>query len=170
VWDQELNKQFSGDTNKVCRFIHGHRAKVIVYLKSGTLANGMVTDFKHLNWFKDFLNKSLDHRLHLYHEDPIMDFFKQVFDLVDVGIVPANEEGDYDIFNSAKLFNREKDRPHIFEFIESIVMLKFNPTAENYACWFYHIIEKYMNPIPNVWISGVDFYETPNCFARYGDV
>ena len=54
VWSQTLNIDFSLDACLKCRHLHGHQGKVIVYLESNELNNSMVTDFKHLNWFKKF--------------------------------------------------------------------------------------------------------------------
>jgi 6-pyruvoyltetrahydropterin/6-carboxytetrahydropterin synthase len=52
VWSQELNAEFSLDSCLACRHLHGHQGKIKIYLESDSLENGMVTDFKNLNWFK----------------------------------------------------------------------------------------------------------------------
>ena len=55
VWSQELLKEFSLDDRPTCRFLHGHEGKVIVRLSGRQLERGMVTDFRHLSWFNQFL-------------------------------------------------------------------------------------------------------------------
>ena len=37
VWSQSLNVEFSLDSCLMCRHLHGHQGKAIVYLKSDTL-------------------------------------------------------------------------------------------------------------------------------------
>ena len=71
VWSQSLNVEFSLDSCLMCRHLHGHQGKVIVYLKSDTLKSGMVTDFKHLNWFKKFLDDVIDHKFIIDINDPL---------------------------------------------------------------------------------------------------
>ena len=71
VWSQKLNKEFSLDNRCVCRHLHGHQGKVIVYLEDDELVDGMVTDFKHLNWFKKFLDDTLDHKFIIDKSDPM---------------------------------------------------------------------------------------------------
>jgi len=56
VWSQELNPEYSLDDCLMCRHLHGHQGKVLVHMESEKLKNGMVTDFKHLNWFKKIIN------------------------------------------------------------------------------------------------------------------
>ena len=54
-----------------CRHLHGHQGKIIVFLQSNELKNGMVTDFHHLNWFKLFLDNTLDHKFIIDIHDPL---------------------------------------------------------------------------------------------------
>ena len=71
VWSQELNPEYSLDDCLMCRHLHGHQGKVLVHMESEKLENGMVTDFKHLNWFKKFLDDAIDHKFIIDINDPL---------------------------------------------------------------------------------------------------
>ena len=71
VWSQTLNTEFSLDGCLKCRHLHGHQGKILVYLEASELKDGMVTDFKHLNWFKQFIDDVLDHKFILDVNDPL---------------------------------------------------------------------------------------------------
>lgn len=72
VWSQHLEHEFCerGDVNTKCRFLHGHEGLVHVYLENDTLERGMVTDFKHLGWLKNFLDDTIDHKFIVDYHDP----------------------------------------------------------------------------------------------------
>ena len=73
VWSQELHPDFceKNDTQCKCRHLHGHEGLVHVFLEGTKLERGMVTDFKHLGWLKNFLDSNLDHKFVLDINDPI---------------------------------------------------------------------------------------------------
>ena len=73
VWTQELHPEFceKNDTQCKCRHLHGHEGLVHVFLEGTKLERGMVTDFKHLGWLKNFLDDNLDHKFVLDINDPI---------------------------------------------------------------------------------------------------
>lgn len=72
VWSQKLEADYCerGDVNTKCRFLHGHEGLVHVYLESDVLERGMVTDFKHLGWLKNFLDDTIDHKFIVDYHDP----------------------------------------------------------------------------------------------------
>lgn len=154
VWSQELNAEFSLDPCLKCRHLHGHQGKVIVHLSSETLQNSMVTDFKHLNWFKAFIDDVLDHKFIIDINDPLFETllphyankenfmaFKEGYKLVDLNII--------------------KEEPnHIKEMYEGFVIVDFVPTSENLSAWLLGIIQEKIKPL-NVKVSKVEFYETP---------
>ena len=74
VWSQELNEKFTadGDTCLACRQLHGHQGKLKVMLEGDELERGMVTDFKHLGWMKNFIDDVLDHKFIMYINDPLI--------------------------------------------------------------------------------------------------
>ena len=84
VWSQTLNTEFSLDGCLKCRHLHGHQGKILVYLEASELNNGMVTDFKHLNWFKQFLDDTLDHKFILDINDPLFSTLLPHIDKIDL--------------------------------------------------------------------------------------
>ena len=157
VWSQELNADFSLDPCLKCRHLHGHQGKVVVYLESTDLKNGMVTDFKHLNWFKQFLDDTLDHKFIIDINDPL---FETLLPHYTKEELLKHEKGFYTV-NLDKI----KDEPsHIKEMYEGYVIVDFVPTSENLSAWFLKITNDKMKTI-NVKVSSVEFYETPKSMS-----
>jgi len=71
VWSQKLDKTYSLDACLMCRHLHGHQGRIKIFLSSEELREGMVTDFKHLNWFKEWLDTTLDHKFIIDRNDPL---------------------------------------------------------------------------------------------------
>ena len=154
VWSQELNKDFALDECLKCRHLHGHQGKIIVHLESNKLQNGMVTDFKHLNWFKQFLDDTLDHKFIVDINDPLFSTllphykdkknlvkFSEGFMIPDITII--------------------QDEPvHIKEMYEGYVIVNFVPTSENLSAWLLQIVHDKMKTI-DVKATSLEFYETP---------
>jgi 6-pyruvoyltetrahydropterin/6-carboxytetrahydropterin synthase len=154
VWSQELNVEYSLDDCLMCRHLHGHQGKILVHLQSDQLHNGMVTDFKHLNWFKKFLDDTIDHKFILDINDPLLDTLlphykhnKQFITMPENYQIP-----DLDLI---------KDEPsHIIELYEGYIIVDFLPTSENLSAWLLEIVTKKM-AIINVEVSHLEYYETP---------
>ena len=154
VWSQELNKDFALDECLKCRHLHGHQGKIIVHLESNKLKNGMVTDFKHLNWFKQFLDDTLDHKFIIDINDPLFSTllphykdktnlvkFSEDFMIPDITII--------------------QDEPiHIKEMYEGYVVVNCVPTSENLSAWLLQIVHDKMKTI-DVKATSLEFYETP---------
>jgi 6-pyruvoyltetrahydropterin/6-carboxytetrahydropterin synthase len=154
VWSQELNPDYALDACLKCRHLHGHQGKIIVHLEADTLNKGMVTDFKHLNWFKQFLDDTLDHKFILDINDPLFEtllphysdkknFHKmeQNFMIPDLSII--------------------KDEPiHIKEMYDGFVIIDFVPTSENLSAWLLGIVKEKMDKI-NIKTSHLEYFETP---------
>lgn len=154
VWSQELNPDFSLDACLMCRHLHGHQGTIIVHLESDTLSNGMVTDFKHLNWFKKFIDDTLDHKFIIDINDPLFEtllpHFKDKKNLISF-------EDGYKIPQLASLQEKEK---HIIEMYEGYVIVDFVPTSENLSAWLLKIVQKKMSPF-DVKVSHIEYFETP---------
>ena len=154
VWSQELNKDYALDDCLMCRHLHGHQGKILVHLESETLQKGMVTDFKHLNWFKKFLDDTIDHKFIIDINDPLYEtllpFYK---DKQNLHNMPQN----YKIPDLSII----KDEPtYIKEMYEGYIVVDFVPTSENLSAWLFEIVQEKMEKI-NIKVSHLEYFETP---------
>ena len=162
VWSQELNKEFSLDSCLACRHLHGHQGKIKLYLTSENLNNGMVTDFKHLNWFKRWLDDVLDHKFIIDKNDPLF------FDLMS----HYSKENKFD---ESKFFYFDEgywicdlnflENKALIEKYEGMVVVDFVPTSENISAWLLKIANKKMKKI-GVEVTAIEFWETPKSHCR----
>ena len=167
VWNQSLDPEFSIDNRCVCRHLHGHQGKIVVKLEASRLENGMVTDFKHLNWFKVFLDNTLDHKFIVDKSDPMFNRIIPHSYNVNHNIIkyPWIEKAEkYSIINP-DYFKTENDDA-LVEILEGFVVVSFVPTSENLSRWLYEIIDKKMGAMAKV--SSVQFFETPKSASYYG--
>ena len=154
VWSQELQKDFAMSECLKCRHLHGHQGKVVVYLKSDKLQNGMVTDFNHLNWFKHFLDDTLDHKFIIDINDPLFEtILPHYSDKQNLHKMKEN----YQIPDLSII----KDEPiHIKELYEGYIIVDFVPTSENISAWLLQIVQEKMKPL-DITVSHIEYYETP---------
>jgi 6-pyruvoyltetrahydropterin/6-carboxytetrahydropterin synthase len=154
VWSQQLNVEFALDDCLMCRHMHGHQGKIKVYLQSDKLEGGMVTDFKHLNWFKKFLDDTLDHKFIIDINDPLYDtllpFYSDKQNLIEF------EQG----YKTPDMSILDNEPLHIKELYEGFIIVDFVPTSENISAWLLKIAQDKMAKI-GVKVSKVDFWETP---------
>lgn len=159
VWSQELNVNFALDSCLMCRHLHGHQGKIIVHLESQTLKNGMVTDFKHLNWFKKFVDDNLDHKFIIDQNDPLF-----------ATLLPHFQDGSdliqHDYFKSPNLQKIINEPRHIIELYEGFVIVDFVPTSEHLASWLQKILQQKMDAL-GVKVSCVEFFETPKSKSAF---
>lgn len=161
IWSQKLNTEFSIDCKCACRFPHGHSGKVRVRMEADQLVDGMVTDFKNLNWFKKFIDEEIDHKFLMDKSDPLL------FEILS----KVNAENFHDYFQEMpyghwKYNNQLPLEGALTELYEGFVVVPFLPTSENLSKWLYDIAAKKMQHI-NIKITQVDFYETQKSFSRY---
>lgn len=154
VWSQTLDVEFSMDSCLACRHLHGHQGRLIVYLSSDKLVDGMVTDFHHLNWFKHFLDTTLDHKFIIDINDPL--FETLLPDFADKKNLITCKD-DYQRPDLEIL----KGKPeHLFEMYEGYIIVNFVPTSENISTWLMGIVSKKMAKI-DIEVSKIEFFETP---------
>jgi len=154
VWSQELNTEFSLDSCLMCRHLHGHQGKVLVHMESDKLQNGMVTDFKHLNWFKKFLDDTIDHKFIIDINDPLFSTLLPHYKTKE-NLVVMDE--NYKIPNLTIV--KDEDI-HIKEMYEGFIIVDFVPTSENLSAWLLKIVQDKMAQI-DIKVSHLEYFETP---------
>ncbi len=159
VWSQSLNTEFSLDPCLKCRHLHGHQGKILVYLEASELKDGMVTDFKHLNWFKLFIDDVLDHKFILDINDPL---FSTLLPNINKNDLISFQQG----YQLVDLTQFKDDETHITELYESYIIVDFVPTSENLSAWFLKIVQEKMNKL-NVKVSHIEFLETPKSKSTF---
>ena len=191
VWSQLLNADYceSGDACAKCRHLHGHEGLVHVFLEGTELERGMVTDFKHLGWLKNFLDDNIDHKFIIDLNDPwfvniinaepyydIMDggdgelvslFPRQplntseqgALETVPVYVPGTNHLAGWNI-NVEDLSGPEE------EFYEGFFLVNFLPTSENLSRWLFDCVDAKMSQI-KVKTTRIDWFETPKSRSSY---
>jgi 6-pyruvoyltetrahydropterin/6-carboxytetrahydropterin synthase len=165
VWSQKLDKNFAMDECLMCRHLHGHQGRLKIFLSSERLERGMVTDFKHLNWFKEWLDATLDHKFIIDRNDPLF------FDLMRHYATP---EGEMDAtkflphpegYWTPRLELLESAPDALIEKYEGMVIVDFVPTSEQLTAWILGIVRERMRPL-NITVEAVEFWETPKSHCR----
>ena len=189
VHNQRLNTNFTDQGNAclACRHLHGHEGLVKVFLETedgydNVAETGMVTDFKHLGWFKNFLDDTLDHKMILDLKDPILkeecnyllddagDFDRKMLYKMPEGhrvpnLTKVKESLDYLQKSFPDSFDKgEYDA--IFEKYEGLVFVNFVPTSENIAGWLLKVCKKRMKNLEGVKVTAVEYWETPKSHCR----
>ncbi len=184
VHNQRLDTKFteSGDACLACRHLHGHEGLVKVFLtgpSSNVETTGMVTDFKHLGWFKNFIDDTLDHKFIMDLQDPL---FKEEFqlmlshsdaeDYIDLSLMHEMEQGYYipDLTYVKNILDNsdfpENTKSAIFEKYEGAVFVDFVPTSENLAAWLMKVATSKMADLEGVEVTAVEYWETPKSHCR----
>lgn len=162
VWSQELNKDFSLDNCLVCRHLHGHQGRLKIFLSSSKLENGMVTDFKHLNWFKQWLDTTLDHKFIIDKNDPLF------YDLLSHYVKDKKMDKSKFFYHEEGFYTPRLESLNEVELIEKyegMVVVEFIPTSENLTKWILEIVQKKMRPL-DVLVESVEFWETPKSHCK----
>ena len=169
VWTQVLNGEYSDDLQCACRHLHGHEGKVQVHLTGDGLdPTGMVTDFRHLEWLKKWVNANVDHQFILDINDPLYDQLL-TSNLGHLGIhslyevfVPGTEH-----LTGWKI-NLKDTKPGTpeYEYKEGFFIVDFVPTSENLSKWIAELVQVKMKPL-NVTVDSIEWWETPKSRSIY---
>lgn len=166
VWTQELNGEYAADLKCACRHLHGHEGKVQVFLSADTLdKTGMVTDFRHLEWLKKWINENVDHQFVIDKNDPLYaHLIGNAAPTVDV-LVPgtsfvAGRKLDLDAFEF------DSHQEHLFEMFEGFFIVDFVPTSENLSAWMAKVVQAKMDGL-GVKVTQIDWWETPKSRSSY---
>lgn len=162
VYTQKLNGEFSIDTSCKCRHLHGHEGKVIIHLSGELDETGMVTDFRHLEWMKVFIDKNLDHHFVAGLKDPLIEELVWGHALVPVRI--GGEEGHL-VGWTLDLAEVTPGTPE-YEYLEGFFVVDFVPTSEKLSQWIYQIAQYKMNEL-GIKVDRVEWWETPKSCSVY---
>lgn len=167
VWVQKLDEELSCGHACVCRHLHGHRGTIIVHLEGDKLdAQDMVTDFHNLAWFKHFLDDTMDHKMILDINDPLLPTLLPDYHEVDGKILMKDKLNKFDNgYYTLKNWDKFPDQ-HLQELYEGIVLVDFVPTSERLSEWLHGIVQSRMNKL-GVKVSRIQFYETPKSQSNY---
>lgn len=175
VWSQKLEHEYceTGDTACKCRHLHGHEGLVHVFLEGTTLERGMVTDFKHLGWLKNFLDKNLDHRFIIDVNDPM---YGQLVDGTWMGLTDKKIKPLKPVYvpGTGMIAGHEFDLTDIpdladtpdYEVLEGYFVVNFVPTSENLSKWVYEVAHAKMKGL-GIKVKQVDWWETPKSRSSY---
>lgn len=164
VHTQKLNGEYAADLKCACRHLHGHEGKMQVFLKSpsGTLdQTGMVTDFRHLEWLKKWINEYIDHQFMLDANDPLYSQLIGARKLIPV-YIPETTKYAGSILDLSDL---EPNTPE-YEYYEGFFIVNFVPTSENLSSWMAELVEAKMFRL-NVTVDRIDWWETPKSRSTF---
>ena len=181
VWSQDLNTKYSLDGCLACRHLHGHQGKVKLFLAANELQKGMVTDFKHTNIFKKWLDDIMDHKFIIDINDPLFENLAGDILLTTDNNLPwyenlmvdYNSEYDYarpdldhitDILSKLNISDAQKQA--LFEKYEGLIIVNFVPTSERLCQWWYEVANKMLNEL-GIDVVAVEYWETPKSHCRY---
>ena len=159
VWSQSLEAEYSLDDCLMCRHLHGHQGRIKIFLEAEKLQNGMVTDFKHLNWFKQWLDAVLDHKFIIDRNDPLFEDMMSHYcegGRMDEARFFRHDEGYW----TPRLDVVEGHIDAIREKYEGMVVVDFVPTSEQLTAWLLEIVRERMAPL-GIRVHSVEFWETP---------
>jgi 6-pyruvoyltetrahydropterin/6-carboxytetrahydropterin synthase len=135
-----------------------------VFLKSPTGQldpTGMVTDFRHLEWLKKWINEHIDHQFILDRSDPLYNSMLGGEQLVPVLIPDTDKVAGYKV----DLTNHKPDTPE-YEYFEGFLVVDFVPTSENLSSWMADLVEAKMSKL-NVTVAQIDWWETPKSRSSF---
>ena len=164
VWTQKLNGEFAADLKCACRHLHGHEGKMQVFLTAGdTLDNtGMVTDFRHLEWLKKWINENIDHQFIVDLGDPIYDkIVGYSRNRIPVKVPGTNYVAGWKL----DLSDLELNSPE-YEYYEGFFIVSFVPTSEKLSQWMADLVNVKMQEL-NVKVHHIDWWETPKSRSTF---
>jgi 6-pyruvoyltetrahydropterin/6-carboxytetrahydropterin synthase len=170
VWTQQLDGRYADDLKCACRHLHGHEAKVEVHLEAEELNNSMVTDFRHLEWLKRWINQYIDHRFIIDIEDPLradITMHAVVMQYVVIDCASPHKLGGTFPSVVAREFDLTGIDPQSprYELLSGFLIVDFVPTSERLAKWMHSIVSQKMWPLAET--TQIDWWETPKSKSTY---
>jgi len=163
VHTQTLNGKYAADLKCACRHLHGHEGKMQVFLTADKLdATGMITDFRHLEWLKKWINTYIDHQFIIDKNDPLYDKMIGEKELVSVCVPDTDYVAGWYIDPAEYQDSAESE----CEYYEGFFIVNFVPTSENLSKWMADLVEEKMQHL-GVKVHHIDWWETPKSRSVY---
>ena len=166
VWAQKLeHEHLSLSTECACKHLHGHSYEVKVFLSSNILdQSSMVTDFKNLNFVKQFLDEELDHKFMIDVNDPLFNTITNT----NSNLVVSNIKNFTNLGSMLRGLTYEDGRLVLRgddEFFDSFVLVNFCPTSENICL---HLKDYFQSKLwGHATVSALELWETKKSHCRY---
>lgn len=164
VWAQKLDRpDLSIETECACKHLHGHSYTIKVFLGADTLdQSAMVTDFKNLNFMKEFVDNVLDHKFMIDVNDPL---FEKITGIAFKGKYPPMDWSN--LGEICRNGNQYPIEPGTEDYVNSFVVVNFVPTSEN-ICKYLKLYAQYrIGDFATV--TAVELWETKKSHCRYED-
>jgi len=155
VWAQKLDRpDLSLSTECACKHLHGHSYTIKVFLGADELDHSqMVTDFKNLNFMKQFVDDVLDHKFMIDINDPN-------FELITGSKVP---DTTWNFMNLNEAYNVEDTNLSLHR--NSFVLVDFVPTSENICKYLKIYAQSKIGDIAKV--ESLELWETKKSHCSY---
>lgn len=169
VWTQELNGEYAADLKCACRHLHGHEGKMQVYLEPNRAEvginsldkTGMVTDFRHLEWLKKWINTYIDHQFIIDKADPLYGQIVGNRARIPVMVPDTDHIAGWHL----DLSDLTENTPE-YEYYEGFMVVDFVPTSERLSAWMAELVEVKMRKL-GVRVHHIDWWETPKSRSVY---
>jgi len=157
VWAQKLeHEHLSLSTECACKHLHGHSYAIKVFLGADNLDNSaMVTDFKNLNFMKQFVDDVLDHKFMIDINDPHLEM---------ITAIPYENPWDVVNFTNLGTFKPHEDEETQLH-RNSFVLVNFVPTSENICKYLFEYAQETIGDVAKV--TAVELWETKKSHCRY---
>ena len=161
VWAQKLDRpDLSISTDCACKHLHGHSYSIKVFLGADELDQSqMVTDFKNLNFMKEFVDNVLDHKFMIDINDPNFKIITGMFLDFKTEDAFKNFTNLGEIASSLKL--PDDQQLHL----NSFVLVDFVPTSENICKYLKLYAQERIGDFAKV--VAVELWETKKSHCRY---
>lgn len=161
VWAQKLpHAHLSITTECACKHLHGHSYDLKIFLSADELdESSMVTDFKNLNFMKEFLDDTLDHRFMIDINDPNFEIITGV-DANDLGSIVNFVPLSSLLFALAQPVDKNTKLHY-----DSFVLVNFVPTSENICRYLAEYAQQSLGDVAKV--TAVELWETKKSHCRY---
>lgn len=157
VHAQKLDRpDLSISTDCACKHLHGHSYTIKVFLGADALdGSGMVTDFKNLNFMKQFVDDVLDHKFMLDINDPNFEI------ITSINPVVVKDANNFDLLTDFVECSDENLQLHI----QSFVLVNFVPTSENICKYIKLYAQSCLGDFATV--TALELWETKKSHCRF---